>query len=106
MRTIFPQSGVHIKDKCRICNHPYGRETEKPHCSDPYSSATYNAQHTDTYEANEIERYQHTVEPRKNRQWCKKAALDAGAQAYLIKPVGVDALLDEVEKLITKPRSV
>ena len=36
----------------------------------------------------------------------KKAALDAGAQAYLIKPVGVDALLDEVEKLITKPRSV
>jgi CheY-like chemotaxis protein len=34
----------------------------------------------------------------------KKAALDSGAQAYLIKPVGVDALLDEVEKLITKPR--
>ena len=33
----------------------------------------------------------------------KKAALDAGAQAYLVKPVGLDALLDEVEKLIRKP---
>ena len=33
----------------------------------------------------------------------KKAALDAGAQAYLVKPVGIDDLLDEVEKLITHP---
>lgn len=33
----------------------------------------------------------------------QKAALDAGAQAYLVKPVGVDELLDEVEKLITQP---
>lgn len=33
----------------------------------------------------------------------KKAALDAGAQAYLLKPVGIDELLDEVEKLITHP---
>ena len=33
----------------------------------------------------------------------KKAALDAGAQAYLVKPVGLDELLDEVQKLITKP---
>ena len=31
----------------------------------------------------------------------KQAALDAGAQAYLTKPEGLDQLLDEVDKLIT-----
>ena len=33
----------------------------------------------------------------------KKAALDAGAQAYLVKPVGLDELLDEVQKLSKNP---
>ena len=30
----------------------------------------------------------------------KQAALEAGAQGYLVKPVGIDDLLTEVEKLI------
>ena len=59
-----------IEDRFCIYNHPYGRETRKTSLlRPPTSGATYNAQHTDTYEVNEIERYQHTVEPRKNRQW-------------------------------------
>ena len=36
----------------------------------------------------------------------KQAALNAGAQAYLIKPVGLDELLDNVEKLINNTQSV
>lgn len=32
----------------------------------------------------------------------KQAALDAGAQAYLTKPDGIDHLLDEVARLIAK----
>ena len=36
----------------------------------------------------------------------KQAALDAGAQSYLTKPEGLDQLLDEVDKLITKEPAV
>jgi CheY-like chemotaxis protein len=31
----------------------------------------------------------------------KRAAFEAGAQGYLVKPVGIDELLQEVERLIT-----
>ena len=31
----------------------------------------------------------------------KRAAFEAGAQGYLVKPVGIDELLPEVERLIT-----
>jgi len=34
----------------------------------------------------------------------KQAALDAGAQAYLTKPDGIDCLLDEVERLLANSK--
>lgn len=34
----------------------------------------------------------------------KQAALDAGAQAYLTKPDGIDRLLDEVDRLIANSK--
>ena len=33
----------------------------------------------------------------------KRAAVEAGAQAYLTKPEGIDNLLDEVERLVKNP---
>jgi hypothetical protein len=32
--------------------------------------------------------------------WHKQAAFDAGAQGYLVTPIGIDDLLPEVERLI------
>ena len=32
----------------------------------------------------------------------KQAALDAGAQGYLIKPIGIERLVDEVDRLIAE----
>ena len=38
--------------------------------------------------------------------WDKQAALDAGAQGYLIKPLDLEVLLAEVERLINESVSV